>query len=251
MLSLYVRDVIVTYGQEKVLDDISFTMKQGEILAIIGPNGSGKTTLLRSILGLKSIQSGSILFGNMTTKQIIKQNKIAYLPQYHNINSLLPLTVFEVVSQGFKARKRWFEFLSQQEKEKIEEVLCEVHLESKKNELFSNLSGGQRQRALLALSLSTNPTLLFLDEPTNALDFGSIERIYKILAKLRQKNVGILIISHDLSTIIPIADKIGVLMHDMKYFGKPNELPGEVMHQVFGSHIKFIEKEPSCSICSL
>ena len=253
MFSLEVQNLSACYGKDLVVSDVSFSLSQGEMLAVIGPNGSGKSTLLKAILGFKTPTAGSVLINGLPPQKAIKQFKgdIAYLPQQHQINNLLPLTAYDIVAQGFKARKSWGQSLNPEEKDKILHALEKVQLVDFKEELFSHLSGGQRQRILLALALANQPKLLFLDEPTNALDYASIESIYQILDKLRSQQVGILIISHDISTIVSTSDKIAVLMQKMHYYGIPSQLPEDIIHHVFGSHIKIIPNDPNCKECSL
>ena len=250
MFTLEVNNLDISYGKNIVIKNVSLSLCQGGMLAIIGPNGSGKTTLLKSILGIKSIQKGSILINGLTPKKAIQQFKgdIAYLPQHHNVNLLLPLTVYDVVAQIFLSSKIGFR-LTNTEIEIIENALNRVKLLDKKNELFVTLSGGQRQRVLLALAIAHKPKLLFLDEPTSALDISSINQIYKILSELKQENVGIMIISHDISSIVSASDKVGVLMNEMKYLGHPSEISEELIHQIFGAHIKIIPNDPNCKTC--
>ncbi|MGL5956909.1 MAG: metal ABC transporter ATP-binding protein [Brevinema sp.] len=245
---LQVSHVDLSYGREKVVQDISFSLNAGELLSIIGPNGSGKSTLLKAILGIKKIDHGMILINGLPPRKAVSQCNIAYLPQQSHVNILLPLTVYDVAAQGFQSKK--IGVLSPTEKDAIEEVLLKVKMSDKKSELFMNLSGGQRQRTLLALALATKPSFLCLDEPTNALDIATIEQIYEILSELKKENTGILLISHDISSIVSHSDKIGVLMKTMHYFGSPYFLPETVIHQVFGTHIKIIPDDPNCQECS-
>ena len=250
MFTLEVNNLDLAYGKNVVVKNVSFSLDQGEMLAIIGPNGSGKTTLLKSILGIKAIHKGSILINGLTPKKAIQQFKgdIAYLPQHHNVNLLLPLTVFDVVAQIFSSSKIGFA-LKNDEIEIIESALMRVNLLDKKDEFFTSLSGGQRQRVLLALAIARKPKLLFLDEPTSALDVSSIDQIYKILAELKKENVGIMVISHDISSIVSASDKIGILMNEMKYLGSPSQISEDLIHQTFGAHIKIIPNDPNCKEC--
>ncbi|MGL4388585.1 MAG: metal ABC transporter ATP-binding protein [Brevinema sp.] len=247
---LCVKNLNVVLESETILNNINFSLTSGKILAIIGPNGSGKTTLLKSILGLQQNYTGSILLNNQTIAHTIKEHSIGYLPQYHQTNTLLPLTVFDSVAQGIKSQKKWFEILNQSEKDKIQEVLEKVKLWDRKDDLFEKLSGGQKQRVLLALALVNNPRFLFLDEPSSALDVGSIKIIYELLKELRDKyHVGILIISHDINGIVNIADEVALLMHEIKYIGPTNTLPQQAIHDVFGLHLQILSSDPTCDIC--
>lgn len=247
---LVVDNLTVSYGSEKILQNISFSLKAGNMLAVIGPNGSGKTTLLKSILGIIKHYSGSIFFDDIKVQEAIKKHLIGYLPQHHTINDFLPLTVFEVVAQNIKAKKIWFEILSEDDKHNIIDALEKVRLIDKKDELFMNLSGGQQQRVLMALALVNDPKFLFLDEPTSALDLSSINIIYEILDDLRSNhNIGILIISHDINAVVNVADQVALLMHEIKYIGSPKNLPQEAIHDLFGLHLKIMQNDPDCTFC--
>ncbi|MGL5721695.1 MAG: metal ABC transporter ATP-binding protein, partial [Brevinema sp.] len=246
-MSLIVDKLFASYDGQHVLENISFTLDCGEMLAIIGPNGSGKTTLMRTLLGLKAPDSGSVLLEGRPPLRALKKFRglASYLPQSQNINTLLPLSVQDIVSQGFKARKIWGEKLSPSEKESVDEALELVQMQDYKNSLFRSLSGGQRQRVLIALAISQSPRYLFLDEPTNALDFSSIDKLYHLLGVLRStRQMGILIISHDIGAISGSADRIGLLMNRFRYLGSPQTVPQEVFREVFGCHITLMPDDP-------
>ncbi|MGL4394152.1 MAG: metal ABC transporter ATP-binding protein [Brevinema sp.] len=249
---LSVKDLGVIFESEPILQNINFTLSAGKILAVIGPNGSGKTTLLKSILGLQTNHTGTVLLNEKKISHAILNHEIGYLPQHHQTNALLPLTVFDVVAQGIKAQKKWFEFLSSTEKDKIRVALDKVKLWDRKDDLFEKLSGGQKQRVLLALALVNAPKFLFLDEPSSAMDVGSIKIIYQLLCELRDKNgMGILIISHDINGVLNIADEIALLMHEIKYIGSAQNVPQQAIHDVFGLHFKILSSDPSCDLCKI
>lgn len=249
-MSLTAQGLSVSYGSEPVLSRISFSLTPGEMLAVIGPNGSGKTTLLRALLGLIPPTEGMVLLENMPPSEALRHipGLAAYLPQHQNINTLLPLSVYDVVTQGFKAQKPWSERLRPEEHRQAEEALEKVQMAGHKNALFRSLSGGQRQRILIALALAGKPKYLFLDEPTNALDFASVDKLYHLLAGLRS-DMGILIITHDIGAITGSADRIALLMHEFKYLGSAKSLPQEALREVFGCHIQLLPEDPYCAIC--
>ncbi len=244
---LELSNVDISYGSDVAVRDVSFSVDKGELVSIIGPNGSGKSTLLRAILGIKKNDKGTILIKNLSPQKAISQLNMSYLPQQYQINMLLPLTVYEVVAQKIKKIRG----LNSSEKNDIETALKKVNMFDKKDELFMNLSGGQRQRVLLGLALVNKPEILFLDEPTNTLDVASIDQIYAILSALKKEGMTILLISHDISSIVSHSDKIGVMMKELQYFGTPEQLPESTIHHVFGSHIKIIPNDPDCTECAV
>ncbi len=244
---LELSNVDISYGSDVVVQDVSFSVNKGELVSIIGPNGSGKSTLLRAILGIKKNDKGTILIKNLSPQKAISQLNMSYLPQQYQINMLLPLTVYEVVAQKIKKIR----MLNSTEKNDIDTALKKVNMFDKKDELFMNLSGGQRQRVLLGLALVNKPEVLFLDEPTNTLDVASIDQIYAILSALKKEGMTILLISHDISSIVSHSDKIGVMMKELQYFGTPEQLPESTIHHVFGAHIKIIPNDPDCTECAV
>lgn len=233
---LVLKDLSVFYDKFCVLEDISFSLNTGEILAILGPNGSGKTTLLKAIAGIIRFQKGSLeIFGKIPQQLSFRERSICYLPQQHNVNLYLPLKVFDVVAQSFQVQKKWgVSKISPEDKLLIEEALSKVNMLSELDKLFFHLSGGQRQRVLLALALISQPKILLLDEPTNGLDYTSINKIYEVLTQMKDSGVGIVMISHDLASIFSFADKVTILMNRMEYHGSVQNIPEDLMNRIFG-----------------
>ncbi len=157
-----VSSVSFEYGSEKILDDISFSVDEGDFLGIIGPNGAGKTTLFFCMLGLIHGYTGEIkIFGEdiRRNKKILKQ--IGYIPQRKSIDRRFPLTIKELVSLSI-TNKSYVD--------NVDKVLRYVDLYDNRNKIIGQLSGGQQQRVLIAKALVNKPKMLMLDEPTNELD---------------------------------------------------------------------------------
>lgn len=177
--------------KQLILQDISFTIQQGDYIGLIGPNGAGKTTLLKIILGSLKANSGTI--------QVKENISIGYVPQKnaHNLNS--PISVQEIILTGLKNRS----------KPDLKKVIQRVHLEeSILSKNFQELSGGQQQRVLIARSLINQPELLLFDEPFNGVDLPTQNRIYDLLKELNQQGVTILFISHDINTITKNSNRV-------------------------------------------
>jgi len=190
---LEIKNLNFSYEKQLVLEDISFTVKKGDFLAIIGPNGGGKSTILKLILGLLKPTSGSIS---------LKEKDIGYVPQNTNINTNFPIKVWEVVSLGFKN--------SFDTKEKVKDALQKVNMSNFFDTKISNLSGGQRQRVFIARALFKNPKLLILDEPTASIDVKGQEEIYQLLKELNKEKT-IIVVSHDLSVILKYASNVAYI----------------------------------------
>ena len=247
--NLTVSSLTVDYGHEPVIENINFTLSTGELLALIGPNGAGKSTLMRAILGFKNYY-GAVHLNDQPIHNVIQQDpgKVAYLPQQRNLNSLMPMTIYDIVARNFRAQKPWLEWLSKAEKQKIEEQLVGIKMWDRRYQLFAQLSGGQKQRVLLASALVGDPEMLFLDEPTAGLDFYHIDALYHTLADLKDR-MGILLISHDLGAIAGSADRIGLISKELKYIGTPRNLPSDALRDVFGCHIRIVADDPDCDVC--
>ncbi|HSF50073.1 MAG TPA: ATP-binding cassette domain-containing protein, partial [Nitrososphaeraceae archaeon] len=171
-----VSSVSFEYGSDKILDDISFSVDEGDFLGIIGPNGAGKTTLFFCMLGLIDGYNGEIkIFGEdiRRNKKILKQ--IGYIPQRKSIDRRFPLTIKELVSLSI-TNKSYID--------NVDKVLRYVDLYDNRNKIIGQLSGGQQQRVLIAKALVNNPKMLMLDEPTNELDQASQDNFYLFLKQL-------------------------------------------------------------------
>ena len=174
-------------ASEEILDDVSFEMKDGEFVGILGPNGGGKSTFLRVVLGLLKPQKGSIE---------INERKIAYVSQTTSLNdSSFPATVKEIVGLGLVGNKPTF-MVSRKNKEKIDIILKEFGLFDLRNKLISELSGGQLQKVKIAKALISNPSLVVLDEPDAGIDESGHEMLVDTINDLHEKGVSILFVSH-------------------------------------------------------
>ena len=191
------------------LDDVSFDISEGEIVAIFGHNGSGKSTLIELIAGTQNPTSGSIeIFGE---KPRTKNTRIGYLPQ--NINLYEELTVKELIDY----------FVEMNEKERTtSELIEEFNLSSHSNTKYSNLSGGYKRRVALACVVSSNPKIIILDEPSSGLDSKNQEDLWNFIFKLKSEGKTVVVSTHDYKYIEKI-DKILSLSHGkIEYFGNNN-----------------------------
>lgn len=219
MNCLEVKDLTLSYGGEPVITDLSFEVRNGEYICIVGENGSGKTTLLQSILGLKQPSKGSITFAD---KRMTKS--IGYLPQQQKVQEDFPASVLEVVHSGF-VNSCLFPFdFSKVKRRKAYDVMQNLKIEqSLYNKCFRELSGGQRQKVLLARALCATDTLLLLDEPVTGLDPVSTAEMYRIIRQLNEDGMTVIMISHDIKTAVLEAHKILHISHDGYFFGSSDE----------------------------
>jgi zinc transport system ATP-binding protein len=207
------------YSGSLVLNNISFTIDEGDILGIIGPNGAGKTTLFSCMLGLLDDYTGTIkILGEDIKKKNNKVFKsIGYIQQKKTIEQNFPATVEEIVSLGIA-------ITGKTSKEKIALALETVGLLEEKDRRVGELSGGQQQRVLIAKAMVNNPKLLILDEPVTGIDLEMQNRFYLLLKKLNQENkITIIWASHDLDAVNRFATSVACINRSMFFHGKTYE----------------------------
>lgn len=204
-----VKNLVKTYenGQVKALNDISFNIKKGEFVSIIGPSGSGKSTLLHMFGALDIPDSGSIRVGDINLEKSKKLNEfraeqIGFIFQLHN---LIPnLSVVENVEIPMFTQK----ISSKDQRTKALSLLKDVGIEDKAKMKPNQLSGGERQRVAIARSLANDPSIVLADEPTGSLDSKTSNKILEKLTLLnKQKNVTIILVTHDMN-VAKLADRV-------------------------------------------
>lgn len=190
-----------TIKEKTILKNISFEVHEGECLALIGPNGAGKTTLMDCLLGDKTITSGQATIQGHQPKDKILQEKVAILPQENGI--VQRLKVKEII--------RFFQeiYPNSMSDQEIDDLL--QFTEQQKNQLADKLSGGQKRLLSFVLTLIGHPNILFLDEPTSAMDTSTRQRFWEIVANLKKEGVTIIYSSHYIEEVEHTADRILVL----------------------------------------
>ncbi len=246
-IALKVENLTVKFGKKVVLENITFSVKKGEIIAIVGPNGSGKTTLLKTILGFIKATNGKVeLLGN-SPKKAIKSGKVGYLPQKSSIPKDFPFSALDVVLLGLVNKR-----LSKKEKyELATKYLDFVGMLKFKDYPFTNLSGGQQQRVSIARVLVAKPEIIFLDEPSTGVDVVAQENFYEFLAKLKkEENLTVVMVSHDIGVIGKYVDKVAGLNRYLHFYGNPNEFFREnILSNIYGCDIQLVIHSPECISC--
>lgn len=195
---LQLKNISFKYEQNFVLKNISFEVKKGDFIALIGPNGGGKTTLAKIILGLLKPNSGEIMYPNVTLFN--KNSLIGYTSQETNINYNFPIQAFDIVLMGFLRQKALGYKITKTDKIKAQEIMEILDISHLKYRAISSLSGGQRQRVMIARALCGEPKLLIFDEPTANIDMPTQKEIYNLLQQI-SLNHTIILISHDISIL--------------------------------------------------
>ncbi len=220
---LRVKNLNVKLDGEEIIRNLSFEVKEGEILTILGPNGAGKTVLLKTLLGFLP-HEGEIEWQ--------KEVKIGYVPQRLPFIKDIPISVEEFFKLKNSSRKE------------IKEILNSVGFqESFLGKKMGDLSSGQFQRVLVAWALIGNPEVLLFDEPTTGIDIGGEETVYGLLTKLKQKrNFTILLVTHDLSVVYKFSNYVICLNKSPICQGLPREiLTAKTLQKLYGEEVKFYE----------
>ena len=203
---LEVQHISKKYNTQQVLNDISFDVKEGEIIGFLGPNGAGKTTTMKIITGCLSPDEGKVFIENFDISKDERKTKnaIGYLPENN------PLYEDMYVSEYLEYVSRIYS-LGKYTKENVQTVIKQVGLNAEAHKQISKLSKGYKQRVGLAQAIIHNPKLLILDEPTSGLDPNQIDEINNLLLKL-SKDKAILFSSHTLSEVASICTRI-IIIH--------------------------------------
>ena len=213
---LEVKDLSFSYPDKSILHRLSFDVDAGDFMCIVGTNGTGKSTLLKLILNQLSPLEGEIKLLGTNSEKYKDFASIAYVSQKAtNIKRDFPDTVEEVVSLGLYSKKGLFKRNTKEDKKLIDSALERVGMLDYKHRQIGYLSGGQQQRVFIAKALISDPRIIFLDEPTTGIDIRAVDSICCLLGDLN-KNSGITIVmvTHDISSIIYHSNKILVLSED-------------------------------------
>ena len=197
-------NIIKKYGKRTVVKGVSIDVKQGEIVGLLGPNGAGKTTSFYMIVGLIQPNSGKVFLDDkdITGAPMFKraQMGIGYLPQEVSVFRKLS------VEDNIAAILEMMPLSKQEQKQKLEDLLEEFSLGHVRKNLGHNLSGGEKRRTEIARALASDPSFILLDEPFAGVDPIAVEDIQSIVAKLKDKNIGILITDHNVQETLSITD---------------------------------------------
>lgn len=215
--ALAVRDVTLSYGGRPVVERVSFELRKGEILCLIGANGSGKSTLIKGILGLMPVSKGKI-------ELKCGREKLAYLAQLNTAERDFPATVKEIVLSGTQKPGFRLPFYTKEDRQRAQEAMHLMKIDQFASRRIGNLSGGQQQRVLLARAIARKPEALILDEPCSALDPAITKELYDLFDSLRDElGLSILISTHDWDYVARSGDRVLVLNREMEFIGEKEE----------------------------
>lgn len=208
-LRIHTEELVKKYGRRTVVNHVSFEVNQGEIVGLLGPNGAGKTTSFYMVVGIVKPDEGEVyLDGNSITKLPMykrAQMGIGYLPQEASVFRKLS------VEDNIKAVLEMTKLTKAQQAEKLEGLLEEFRLTHVRKSPGDVLSGGERRRTEIARALAVDPKFILLDEPFAGIDPIAVEDIQTIVARLKYKNIGILITDHNVNETLSITDRAYLL----------------------------------------
>jgi len=243
-LTIHTQNLQKTYSGRKVVDHVSVEVKQGEIVGLLGPNGAGKTTTFYMVVGLIKPDEG---FVYLNTEDITKlpmykraQMGIGYLPQEASVFRKLS------VENNIMAVLEMTKLKKQQRKEKLESLLNEFSLQHVRKNNGDSLSGGERRRTEIARALAVDPKFILLDEPFAGVDPIAVEEIQSVVAKLKFRNIGILITDHNVNETLSICDRAYLLIEGKIFkHGTAEELAGneQVRNLYLGRNFELKRKD--------
>lgn len=208
-MELRAENLIKTYKKRTVVRNVSFHVKRGEIVGLLGPNGAGKTTSFYMIVGLVKPNEGTIFLDteNITKEPMYKraQKGIGYLAQEASVFRKL------TVEENIMAILEMQDLTKEEQQAKLESLLDEFSLHKVRKNRGDLLSGGERRRTEIARALASDPMFILLDEPFAGVDPIAVEEIQTIVAKLKTKNIGILITDHNVQETLSITDRAYLL----------------------------------------
>jgi zinc transport system ATP-binding protein len=207
-LLIDVDNVSVRYGAEPVLENVSLCVHRGEFIGLIGSNGAGKTTLLRVVLGLLRPSAGTVHRSAAT---------IGYVPQRGtSYNGTVPISVLEVVKLGANGSL-----------DAAEQALATVRMQGYTNKRFTELSGGQQQRVSIAKALAGKADVLILDEPATGIDEHTQTEFYELLSTLQSHGITIIMVSHEVDTVLRLVTRVICLNRSILYDGVPEHFEAD------------------------
>lgn len=200
--SIHVNHLSKSYDGKKVVDDISFTVGEGEVFGLLGPNGAGKTTTLEMMEALRPIESGSVTIAGVDVSHEPKKIKEMVGIQLQNTSFFDKLTLRE---QLLFLRSLYGSRCD------VDALLDEVQLSEKSKSYVENLSGGQKQRFSIAAALVNEPVVLFLDEPTTGLDPQARRNLWELVEKIKQRGITVILTTHYMDEAELLCDRLAIM----------------------------------------
>ncbi|HET7715822.1 MAG TPA: manganese/iron ABC transporter ATP-binding protein [Bauldia sp.] len=241
-MGIAVRDVTVTYRNGfSALRGATFEIPTGTISALVGVNGSGKSTLFKAIMGFVRTAKGSIRILDMSVKEALSRNLVAYVPQNEEVDWNFPVLVEDVVMMGRYGRMGMFRIPKAADRAAVDEALARVGMGDFRKRQIGELSGGQKKRVFLARALAQDGKVVLLDEPFTGVDINTEEAIIDLLAALRDEGRVILVSTHNLGSVPEFCDRAILLNRTVLAYGRTAEVFTQAnLERAFGGVLRHI-----------
>ncbi|MEE8389575.1 MAG: metal ABC transporter ATP-binding protein [Anaerolineae bacterium] len=240
--------VTVRYSGHAALEDISFHLVSGERIGVVGPNGAGKSTLFKVIAGVLHPTSGEIkVAGHCPGGHIC----IAYVPQRSHVDWTFGVTVADVVMMGRASMVGLLRRPKRKDWEYVHQCLEVVGMTDLADRQIDELSGGQQQRMFIARALAQEAELMLMDEPLTGLDIPAQEDIFHVMDELSQRQVTVMVATHDLNLAAERFDRVMLLNGRLLGIGQPDDVfTSERLQAAYGGHLRLIETDDGVMVLS-
>ena len=226
MSTLRTEELCKSYRGRCVVNGVSLSLRQGEVVGLLGPNGAGKTTSFHMIVGLISPDSGRVIFNDedITSDPMYQRARlgISYLPQEPSVFRKL------TVEENILAILQTLTLSRRDRRERLDSLIQDMGLETVRHSLGYQISGGERRRVEIARSLAISPSFLLLDEPFSGIDPKQVVELQRIISELRDEGIGILVTDHNVRETLRVTDR-AYIIHNGELFrsGSPSELESD------------------------
>lgn len=245
---LEVRALSAAYGSQRVLNEVSFQLQRGQILALIGPNGAGKTSLIRALSGVLPLAGGEVCVNGIDLQALSALQRARLMAVVPQARSLPPgFTAWETVLLGRTPHLNWLGQVSAKDEEAATQAMHRTHTLPLAARRVGELSGGEQQRLLLARALAQAAPVLLLDEPTTHLDLKfQITLLDQVRALARQDGLAVVLAIHDLNLVLRYADQAALLVAGgLRAFGAPLEvLAPATLSEAYGLPMQMVQGGP-------
>jgi manganese/zinc/iron transport system ATP- binding protein len=237
---LDVHDVTVAYHRRPVLWDVDLTIGAPSLVGIVGPNGAGKSTLIKAILGLVPLASGKVtVLGQPIEKA---RRRIGYVPQRESVDWDFPVNVLDVVLMGVYGQLGWFRRPRRRDRAWAMQCLEHVGLADLARQQIGQLSGGQQQRTFLARALAQRADIYFMDEPMAGVDAATEQAIFSLLGELRSQGKTVLVVHHDLRTVVEYYEQVVLLNMRLVAAGPTEQVfTRENLQKTYGGRLDILD----------
>lgn len=219
---LDVQNVTAVYRDHLALDRVSLRVHPGELLGVMGPNGAGKSTLLKAIVGLVTLKSGLVAYGDCPVGD--QKRKIAYVPQRAAIDWDYPISVEQAVLTGRTVQRGWWRRLQEGDHTAAYDAMERLGITQWRHRPVGELSGGQQQRVFLARAIAQDASVFLLDEPLTGVDRSSEELLWGVVEELRQAGKILLVSSHERGRSLDRYNRLALLNRSLVAVGRPQEV---------------------------